>query len=59
MKNKNYRQSKLKKQLSQKRKEGYKILKWKLSKEQVEIIENWGYRVEVYLYSIRTRTFLM
>lgn len=57
MKNKNYRQSKLKKQLSQKRKEGYKILKWKLSKEQVEIIENWGYRVEVYLYSIRTRTF--
>lgn len=42
MKSKDYKQSKLKKQLIQKRKDGCKILKWKLSQEQVEAIENWG-----------------
>lgn len=57
MKSKDYKQSKLKKQLIQKRKGGCKILKWKLSKEQVEEIEKWGYRVDPYLYSIKTRTF--
>lgn len=57
MKNKCYLQSKLKKELDIKRNKGVKVLVWKLSKERKEEIENMGYRVEPYLYSIRTRMF--
>ena len=57
MKNKAYRHSKLKKQLIQKREQGHKVLEWRLSKGKRIEIEELGYRVEPYLYSIKTRTF--
>lgn len=34
-----------------------KSIAWRLTKEEREYIENLGYRVEPYLYEIRTRTF--
>lgn len=57
MKNKCYKQSKLKKDLAQKREQGTKILIWNLSPNKRQDIEALGYRVEPYLYSIKTRTF--
>jgi hypothetical protein len=57
MKNKNYQQSKLKKQLREKKNNGVKILKWKLTPEKREAIESFGYYVEPYIYQINTRTF--
>lgn len=57
MKNKNYHQSKLKKQLREKKAQGIKVLVWELSPEKKEDIERLGYRVEPYLYIIRTKKF--
>ena len=58
MKNKNYRQNKLKKQLREKKNNGVKFLIWELTPEKKEQIESFGYYVEPYLYLINTRTFL-
>ena len=57
MKNKNYQQAILKKQLRQKKENGVKFLIWQLTPEKKEIIEQFGYYVEPYLYQITTRTF--
>ena len=58
MKNKCYRESKLKKELAIKRSKGVKVIRRKLTPERKEYIEKLlGYRVEEYLYRIRTRTF--
>lgn len=57
MKNKNYRQKKLKDQLEQKRREGKKELVWNLTPEKRREIQELGYDVEPYLYEIKTRTF--
>lgn len=57
MKNRNYREEKLRKQLQQKRREGKKVLIWDLSPNKRKQIEELGYRVEPYLYEIKTRTF--
>lgn len=57
MKNKNYQQSKMKKQLREKRKEGLEYVVWKLNATQIQLIEELGYRVEPFIYIIETRTF--
>lgn len=57
MNNKNYQQSKLKKQLREKKNNGVKVLKWKLTPENKKMIESFGYYVEPYIYQINTKTF--
>lgn len=57
MKNKTYKQSKLKKQLREKKNNGIKVLIWKLTPEKKEFIESLGYYAEPYIYQINTRTF--
>ena len=57
MKNKCYRQSKMKKQLIKIRNEGREFVVWKLNKTQKQDIEELGYRVEPFIYLIETRTF--
>ena len=58
MKNKNYRDSRLKHQILYERDKGKKVLYWKLTPEQkVFVEEKIGCKVEPYLYEIRTRTF--
>lgn len=57
MKNKNYQQSKLKKQLREKKNNGVRVLIWKLTPEAKELVESFGYYVEPYIYQINTRTF--
>jgi len=47
----------LKHDLRQKREAGIKVLEWKLTAEKKEYIENLGYRVEPYLYEIKTKKF--
>ena len=56
MKNKNYRESKLKYQLKELRTKGKKSVVWKLSSDQVEYLKQF-YRIEPELYKIRTRYF--
>lgn len=57
MKNKCYRQCKMKKQLIQKRNEGREFVVWKLNPTQKQDIETLGYKVEPFIYLIETRTF--
>lgn len=57
MKNKCYKQSKLKKQLAEKRNQGVKVIIWRLTPAKKQEIEELGYLVEPYLFSIKTRTF--
>lgn len=57
MKNKNYRQSKLKKQLREKKYNGVKVLKWTLTPENKKLVESFGYYVEPYIYKINTKNF--
>lgn len=57
MKAKCYKQSKLKKQLAEKRKQGVRVLVWSLTPIRRQEIEELGYIVEPYLFSIKTRTF--
>ena len=58
MKTKQYQLSCLKKQLKRKQRNQVKFLIWKLSKEQIEYIEQvFGLKVEPYLYEIRTQSF--
>lgn len=56
MKNKDYRKSKLKNQLRELKCKGKKSVVWKLSREQVEFVQQF-YRVEPELYQIHTRLF--
>lgn len=56
MKNKEYRNSKLKHQLRDLKNKGKKSVVWKLSGEQVEYV-NQFYRIEPELYRIRTKLF--
>ena len=57
MKNKDFRDKELKMKLISYRDKGKETLEWKLSKEQLELIRSWGYRVEPYLYQITTKQF--
>ena len=57
MKKENYEFKRLKHTLRQKREAGVKVLEWKLTAEKKEFIENLGYKVEPFLYSVKTRTF--
>ena len=57
MKNDCYELKCLKQMLRQKREDGVKVLEWKLTAKRKEYIENLGYIVEPYLYSINTKTF--
>lgn len=58
MKNKCYKRSKLKKTLAQKREQGIPFLIWSnVSRNKEQTIEDIGYRIEPYEYSIKTRTF--
>ena len=56
MKNKDYRKNKLKNQLRELKCKGKKSVVWKLSREQVEFVQQF-YRVEPELYRIHTRYF--
>lgn len=56
MKNNAYRNSKLKKQLEARRKNGCKKVIWSLKTEQKEFVEKF-YRVEEYLYKVQTKYF--
>lgn len=57
MRNKNYRQLKLKKQLREKKNNGVRVLIWKLTPETKELVESFGYYVEPYIYQITTKSF--
>ena len=58
MKNKDYRKSKLKHQLIQKKLNGQKVLYWRISSyQQLQDIQEIGGIVEPYLYEIKTRKF--
>ena len=57
MKNKDYKNKKLKEDLRRYKASGKKYLDWKLSYSQVEYIRGLGYVVEPYLYEITTTTF--
>lgn len=58
MKNKNYRESKLKHQILSEKDKGKKNLYWKLLPEQRAFVEKQlGCKTEPYLYEIRTKTF--
>ena len=57
MKNKDYKNKKLKEDLRRCKASGKKYLDWKLSYSQVEYIQELGYVVEPYLYEITTKTF--
>lgn len=56
MKNKCYRQNKMKKQLIQMRNQGREFVVWKLNLTQKEELEKL-FRVEPFIYLIETRTF--
>ena len=56
MKNKNYRESKLKHQLRELQHNGKKSVVWKLSSDQVVFVKQF-YRVEPELYQIHTKLF--
>lgn len=56
MKNSAYRNSKIKHQLSEKKKHGVKEVIWRLNPQQVEYIEKYlHYKVEPYLYEVKTK----
>lgn len=57
MKNKCYRQSRTKKQLIQMRNQGREFVVWKLNLVQKQDVEDLGFEVEPFIYSIETRTF--
>lgn len=57
MKKAAYEHSKLKKDLALRRQRGIKVVIWKMSDKKKGEVEELGYRVEPYLYAIRTRTF--
>ena len=53
-----YENSKLKHQLLERKRRGYKELIWKLNPEQRRFIEQTlGFNVEPYLFNVKTRTF--
>ena len=55
MKNSEYRLSRLKHMLEEKKKSGKLYVTWKLNNEQLEFAQNIGYNVVPYLYEIHTR----
>ena len=58
MKKNAYENSRFKHQLLEKKRNGVKELIWKLNPGQIEFIQRkFGFKVEPYLYEIRTRTF--
>ena len=57
MKNKNYRFSKLKKDLAIRLFKGEKSVIWSLKADQLEYIIELGYDVYPYIYTIKTRKF--
>ena len=57
MTNKNYRQTRLKKKMLQRKNDGMEFLIWKLKPEDKRIIQELGYRVEPYLYFVQTKLF--
>lgn len=57
MKNKNYKQNRLKKKLIQRANDGNEILIWKLNPYDKRMIEELGYKVEPFLYFVQTKNF--
>ena len=57
MKSKDYRFSKLKKDLAIRQSKGEKYLIWSLKADQLEYIIELGYDVYPYIYTIKTRKF--
>lgn len=57
MKNDAYRCSKMKYQLSERKRKGIKYVDWKLNCQQIEFVKGLGYEIKVVLYEITTRTF--
>lgn len=57
LKNKQYENSKLKKQLEEKKRKGIKTLEWKLTKQQRSYVEQIGYYTEPILYYVKTKHF--
>ena len=58
MKNSAYEESRFKHQLLEKKRNGVKELVWKLNPVQIAFIKRkFGFKVEPYLYEIKTRTF--
>ena len=55
MKKQAYLGADIKRKLREERGKGRKVLIWKLSQEQKATIENMGYPVQEYLFSIKTR----
>lgn len=54
MKNSAYYNSKIKHQLREKKERRVKFVVWSLKPEQIEFIYSLGYRVEEYLYQVKT-----
>lgn len=57
MKNKDFQYVKLREQLRRYKTNGTKVLEWRLTYQEIKIIEDIGYRIEPYLYLITTREF--
>lgn len=57
LKKKQYENSKLKRQLIIKKECGVKELHWRLTRQQMEYVEQLGYRIEPFLYCVRTKKF--
>lgn len=55
--NKQDRLLKLKKDLQKEKDSGKKKKEWRLTPEQAEYVKSLGYRIEPYLYRIKTRQF--
>lgn len=58
MKNKEFRNSKLKHQLSEKKKKGIKFVIWRLNPQQVDFVESLGYEVIPHIFKIRKKRFI-
>ena len=58
MKKSAYEESRFKHQLLEKKRNGVKEVVWKLNPAQIEFIQRkFGFKVEPYLYEVKTRTF--
>ena len=57
MKNKQFKLKQLKEKLRYRKEKGDKFVTWSLSKQALEYLIESGYRVEVELFQIKTRTF--
>lgn len=57
MKNKDFKYAKLREQLRRYKANGTKVLEWRLTYQEIKVIEDIGYRTEPYLYLITTREF--